>query len=61
MPALFARDANAPTAMSSNPFQTQNAAAASGQENQPAEAQQHKQVLEKKGAVDKRYVISKPP
>ncbi|KAL1590373.1 hypothetical protein WHR41_00671 [Cladosporium halotolerans] len=52
MPALFTRDPNAPTM--SNPFQSsETVAAAVGQENQMQDAQQHKQVLEKKGAADK--------
>ncbi len=55
MPALFTRDPNAPTM--SNPFQSsETVAAAGGQENQMQDAQQHKQVLEKKGAADKKYV-----
>lgn len=57
MPALFTRDTNTPTMSGENPFQSQNATApAAGQENQMREAQQHKQVLEKKAAADKRYV-----
>ncbi|GAB7322951.1 hypothetical protein MBLNU13_g05486t2 [Cladosporium sp. NU13] len=40
-----------------NPFQSSNVnAVAAGQENQKTEAQQHKQVLEKKAAADKKYV-----
>jgi hypothetical protein len=58
MPALFTRDTNTPTTMSgANPFQSLDGAAkATGQENQMQEAQQHKQVLEKKAAVDTKYV-----
>lgn len=58
MPALFTRDTNTPTTMSGeNPFQSGNTSAvAAGQENQVLEAQQHKQVLEKKAAADKKYV-----
>jgi hypothetical protein len=58
MPALFTRDTNTPTTMSgANPFQSLDSAAkATGQENQMQEAQQHKQVLEKKAAVDTKYV-----
>jgi hypothetical protein len=41
-----------------NPFQSLDGAAkATGQENQMQEAQQHKQVLEKKAAVDAKYVL----
>lgn len=55
MPALFTRDPNAPTM--SNSFQSsETIAAAGGQENQMQDAQQHKHVLEKKGAADKKYV-----
>lgn len=54
MPALFARDTNVPTMSGQNPFQSSNStAAATGQENQSHEVEQHKQV---KAAVDKRYV-----
>lgn len=57
MPALFSRDTNTPTMSGANPFQSSNAnAVAAGQENQTTEAQQHKQVLEKKAAADKKYV-----
>jgi hypothetical protein len=56
MPALFARDTNTPTMSGANPFQSANNAVAAGQENQTTEAQQHKQVLEKKAAADKKYV-----
>jgi hypothetical protein len=56
MPALFARDTNTPTMSGANPFQSANKAVAAGQENQTTEAQQHKQVLEKKAAADKKYV-----
>jgi len=57
MPALFSRDTNTPTMSGANPFQSANAnAVAAGQENQTTEAQQHKQVLEKKAAADKKYV-----
>jgi hypothetical protein len=57
MPALFTRDTNTPTMSGENPFQSANATAvAAGQENQANEAQQHKQVLEKKAAADKKYV-----
>jgi hypothetical protein len=58
MPALFTRDTNTPTTMSgANPFQSLDGAAkATGQENQMQEAQQHKQVLEKKAAADTKYV-----
>ena len=57
MPALFARDSNTPTMSGANPFQSANMnAVAAGQENQSTEAQQHKQVLEKKAAADKKYV-----
>lgn len=63
MPALFTRDTNTPTTMSGqSSFQSLNATAtatASGQENQPHETQQHKQVLEKKAAADKKYVWAK--
>jgi hypothetical protein len=55
MPALFTRDSNTPTTKMSgeNPFQSLDGAAkATGQENQMQEAQQHKQVLEKKAAAD---------
>lgn len=60
MPALFTRDTNTPTTMSgANPFQSLDGAAkATGQENQMQEAQQHKQVLEKKAAADTKYVLS---
>ena len=57
MPALFSRDTNTPTMSGENSFQSSNAnAVAAGQENQTTEAQQHKQVLEKKAAADKKYV-----
>jgi hypothetical protein len=57
MPALFTRDTNTPTMSGANPFQSANTnAVAAGQENQTTEAQQHKQVLEKKAAADKKYV-----
>lgn len=57
MPALFSRDTNTPTMSGANPFQSSNAnAVAAGQENQTTEAQQHKQVLEKKASADKKYV-----
>lgn len=57
MPALFTRDTNTPTMSGANPFQSANTSAvAAGQENQTTEAQQHKQVLEKKAAADKKYV-----
>lgn len=57
MPALFTRDTNTPTMSGENPFQSAKAtAAAPGQENQANEAQQHKQVLEKKAAADNKYV-----
>ena len=57
MPALFTRDTNTPTMSGENPFQSANTTAvAAGQENQSTEAQQHKQVLEKKAAADSKYV-----
>jgi len=55
MPALFTRDTNTPTMSGANPFQSASANVAGGQENQTTEAQQHKQVLEKKAAADKKY------
>jgi hypothetical protein len=60
MPALFTRDTNTPTTMSgANPFQSLDSASkATGQENQMQEAQQHKQVLEKKAAADTKYVFT---
>lgn len=56
MPALFARHTNTPTMSGANPFHSANNAVAAGQENQTTEAQQHKQVLEKRAAEDKKYV-----
>lgn len=60
MPALFTRDTNTPTMSGENPFQSHDAtASATGQENQTSEAQQHKQVLEKKAAADEKYVSTR--
>ncbi|KAM0719121.1 hypothetical protein Q7P37_005026 [Cladosporium fusiforme] len=60
MPALSTCDSNAPRM--SSPFQSLNAtAAASGQENQAQEVQQHKQVLEQKPAVDKNNPLYVSP
>ena len=57
MPALFTRDTNTPTMSGENPFQSASTnVVAAGQENQSSEAQQHKQVLEKKAAADNKYV-----
>lgn len=57
MPALFTRNTNTPTMSGENPFQSASTnVVTAGQENQSSEAQQHKQVLEKKAAADKKYV-----
>ncbi|KAM0704647.1 hypothetical protein Q7P35_007433 [Cladosporium inversicolor] len=62
MPALFTRDTNTPTMSGANPFQSANTSAvAVGQENQTTEAQQHKQVLEKKAAADKNNPLYVSP